>query len=41
MFNCPLMSFVSTANNKIIGLLNVFKLDLKYIGKQDAGHWEN
>lgn len=41
-FNCPLMSFVSTTNNKIIDILNIFMLGLKYTGKYDAaGHWEN
>lgn len=36
--NSSIISFVSTPNNKVIGILDFFMLGLKYIGKCDAGY---
>lgn len=36
VFNSSIMSFVSSPNNKVIGILDFFTLGLKYIGKHDA-----
>lgn len=38
MLNSSIMSFVSTPNNKVIGVLDFFMLGSKYIGKHDAGY---
>ena len=34
----PLCPFVSTPDNKVIGILDFFMLGLKHIGKYDAGY---